>query len=204
MGLQEPMENYRAAGWYNAYNDLTYMENHCDTTLCTQIALDSIKSRLDTFVRNPTYAVGFFGEKLITTWCEPTFQCIWSGPNIPLDSRTEIPILHDLYSGGISFQLLSSVMNIISVWIYLFTAMFIIWKIAVNKETLNAVELFSMLFFVGGFLFHLVWETKSQYVYPYVVMLIPLAANGIWLYYSFVKSKIAKMISGKNSMLYKR
>ena len=33
-----------------------------------------------------------------------------------------------------------------------------------------------MLFFVGGFLFHLIWETKSQYVWTYVEILIPISA----------------------------
>ena len=32
------------------------------------------------------------------------------------------------------------------------------------------------LYFVGGFLLHIVWEAKSQYVYPYVFILLPCCA----------------------------
>jgi len=32
------------------------------------------------------------------------------------------------------------------------------------------------LLLVGGFLFHTVWEGKSQYIYPYLFGLIPFAA----------------------------
>lgn len=35
-----------------------------------------------------------------------------------------------------------------------------------------------ILYLIGGVLFHLMWETKSQYVYGYVFLLIPLGAAG--------------------------
>lgn len=38
---------------------------------------------------------------------------------------------------------------------------------------------FSLIFFAGGFVFHLFWETKSQYMLPYVVLLIPVALSGL-------------------------
>ena len=40
-------------------------------------------------------------------------------------------------------------------------------------------KIVSLYIFLGGFFFHLMWETKSQYVYPYVFMLIPMSALGI-------------------------
>ncbi len=117
MGLQEGDDIWRASGWYNSFNDDTYLENNCNVEISSQIAMDSIKSRLDTFIRNPAYTVEFFGEKLITTWCEPTYQSIWSGPMISMGNHTEAAMLHELYSGGRSFGLLSSVMNVISAWL---------------------------------------------------------------------------------------
>lgn len=33
------------------------------------------------------------------------------------------------------------------------------------------------LFFTGGFLLHIIWEAKSQYVYPYVFILLPCCAK---------------------------
>ena len=45
-----------------------------------------------------------------------------------------------------------------------------------------------VLFFIGGLLFHTVWEGKSQYTYPYVFVLIPLAAYGVvWLARAFTR-----------------
>ena len=34
------------------------------------------------------------------------------------------------------------------------------------------------IIFVGGFVFHIIWEAKCQYVMPYFVLLIPYAISG--------------------------
>ena len=39
----------------------------------------------------------------------------------------------------------------------------------------NGWELF-FLTFIGGVLFHIIWEAKSQYVYPYFFPLMPFVA----------------------------
>ena len=41
------------------------------------------------------------------------------------------------------------------------------------------MQLYPVIFFLGGFFFHLIWETKSQYVYIYIFLLMPIAADGI-------------------------
>ena len=35
------------------------------------------------------------------------------------------------------------------------------------------------LIFLGGFLFHILWEAKSRYILPYIIILIPVAVQGI-------------------------
>ena len=30
--------------------------------------------------------------------------------------------------------------------------------------------------FIGGFLFHIIWEAKSRYIIPYIIALIPIAS----------------------------
>lgn len=178
MGLQENEEPWRAAGWYNDFNHQTYLAANCDVEASKELAIESIKERLQTFIQDPGYAVDFFGEKVITTWCEPTYQSVWSGPLICMGCQTDEAWLTELYSGGRIFQVLSSAMNVLIVMIFGFSLVCVLWKTLKVKRPLNGFELFAVLFFLGGFLFHLAWETKSQYVYPYVVMLIPVAAMG--------------------------
>lgn len=179
MGLQENEDPWRANGWYNGYNEQTYELYNCDPETSADAGMEMIKERLGIFISRPDYGLEFFGEKIITTWCEPTYQSIWSGPLIIFGNETDSPFLENLYSGGSLFRLMSSVMNVLLVLIFMFSLVFVIGKTFAKKTAFGKMELFSLLFFVGGFLFHLAWETKSQYVYPHVLVLIPVACRGM-------------------------
>ena len=48
-----------------------------------------------------------------------------------------------------------------------------------NRKELNSEILLLVLIFLGGFSFHILWETKSRYIIPYLFILIPVAVNGI-------------------------
>lgn len=177
MGLQSNEE--RAAGWYNGYSHTVYLETDCDVERSKEIGLETIGERLSYFVHNPQKGFEFFGEKVITTWCEPTFQSVWSGPMMGVNGKTTIPQLREFYSGGASFKAFSFIMNGFNIVVFAFAAFYVIWNLLSEKKSMGVLKLFGILFFLGGFLFHLFWETKSQYVYPYVVCLLPVAAGGV-------------------------
>lgn len=204
MGLQENEEGvWRANGWYNGYSADVYDELNYDEKESGRVGLLSIQKRMKEFLENPAYAADFFGEKLITTWCEPTYQSIWSGPMIVMGSTTDVPIIAELYSGGPVFDHLASAMNVLVVYIFGFVLFYVILKTFIRKEYLNEPELFSILFFIGGFIFHLFWETKSRYVYFYVFMLIPVAGCGICFVFGLIdrmlknRKKICMGVRGK-------
>ena len=62
--------------------------------------------------------------------------------------------------------------NIVVVTILVLAAGFVLYK----KTKLNPYATFAILYLMGGMAFHLMWETKSQYVFQYIVCLIPVAA----------------------------
>jgi len=86
--------------------------------------------------------------------------------------------------------LFASVMNVLTVMLFGFSLTFVVWRTFIRKMPLYSLELFSILFFLGGFLFHIAWETKSQYVYPYVILLVPITARGISVVLESVKRAI--------------
>ena len=47
-----------------------------------------------------------------------------------------------------------------------------------NKEITNN-QILLIIIFIGGFLFHFLWEAKSRYIIPYIIILIPIASIGI-------------------------
>lgn len=175
MGMQE---SDRASGWYNGYNDEVYINAGYDSDIASQIAKEDILKRTEYFIENPDYTLDFYMEKIISTWCDPMFQSIWSGPLEVWDQQTYTDLLKDLYSGGVVYKILSLGCNVLIVDILLFT---IIQLVGSYKEReLKTNVLFPIIFLIGGVLFHILWETKSQYVYVYIFGLIPLAASGIY------------------------
>lgn len=48
-----------------------------------------------------------------------------------------------------------------------------------NRKDLSLEVLFLVTIFIGGFVFHILWETKSRYVIPYIIVLIPIASISI-------------------------
>ena len=57
----------------------------------------------------------------------------------------------------------------------------------IQKKSVNLYLLIPLIYLSGGFIFHLIWETKSQYVYPYVYLLLPLSAFGLDYITTYVK-----------------
>ena len=86
---------------------------------------------------------------------------------------TYTPFLQSLYSGGDVENAFEAYTKCISLLIW---AGALIYLLVCRKHIGWEIP---FAYFVGGFLFHLFWEGKSQYVYPYVFCLIPFAAFGL-------------------------
>ena len=61
--------------------------------------------------------------------------------------------------------------------VYLFGAAGILLAFAKHKTAVW--RLTPMVCLIGGFLFQLLWEAKSRYIYYYMVLLLPMATLGI-------------------------
>ena len=64
------------------------------------------------------------------------------------------------------------------------------------KKRESPLMLLPGLVFIGGFLFSLIWEGKSRYVYPYVVIVMPYLAKGILFYLEQLSLCVKMFISG--------
>ena len=180
MGLTDNPESPRAGGWFHDYYpEKTYQANDYDSSAASKVAQKDILNQIDNFVENPYYAYIFFKEKIISTWCDPMFQSVWSGPLMSRQQKTYSPILANLYNGGMIYKITAYYSNILVCIIYLFTFIFLFPYTKDNKKKLAEYTLVFPLFLIGTFLFHLIWETKSQYVYQAVISLVPLAAHAI-------------------------
>lgn len=183
MGLEPQNDRGRGAGWYDGYTLNLYVANHFDSKKTTQAAKTKIKNELKYYSNNPREAGQFFKDKFVSTWADPTFESVWIAPYF---ARPRTAILNNIYYGNRfslkhprivkwyqkSMKPISAWCNMIVVTILVLSAGLVLYK----RTRLNPYATFAILYLMGGMAFHLMWETKSQYVFQYIICLIPVAA----------------------------
>ena len=180
MGLQDTPSNVRQPGWYNFYVTRIYRQKLGDYKAIDTHAKKVISDRWKTFEEDPIYAATFFGRKFATTWTESTFASVWSGPSKFDKQEHRTSFLVDLYQGGISYKILYQFTHAILLLIYSGAFLFLFRQ---KISQISVLTLYPYIYLAGGVLFHLLWETKSQYVYPYVYLLIPLSVSGYLFFF---------------------
>lgn len=168
MGMQE---GDRAEGWYNAFNYDTFRETGCDAEKSSEIAREAIQKSLNAFAEKPGYAAKFYYKKFISQWNEPTYASIW----VNIFHQGEFPVwVQSFYDGKLN-TLAVEYMNLYQSLILLGAVVVLIKYRKKWKEE----QLLLFLILLGGFLFHMLWEAKSQYIMPYFILLMPYAAAGL-------------------------
>ncbi len=174
MGLQDKTADGINPGWYNQFNWTVYKESGYDAEASTDTAVEAIRERLNEFGAEPGAAVDFFLRKLITTWCDPTYQSLWCSPLHIFSGPMTSEFLQSLRgeNKGLAYWAVVIFCNVLNVMIFGFA-----FRGLFEKERDN-LSLFPLLLLCGLFFFHLVWETKSRYVLAAPYLLIPLACAG--------------------------
>lgn len=172
MGLQE---GSRGPGWYNGYNVRVFWENGGEKEAAAEAIRKDISETLSDMKEAPGDAVRFFVKKTASIWAEPTFQGLWiqevGGGSWLLPEVTDSL----LKKGGI----LNAAFLAAADWIQTLVYAGAFLGILVNFKRMRWDALIPGIIFIGGFLFHLVWEAKGQYTVCYFVFLIPYAWMGI-------------------------
>lgn len=171
MGMQE---GDKEAGWYNGYSMYTY-QDICgyDGEAASKLGKEEIRSRAKEFLKNPVYAADFYGRKLTSQWNEPTYGCFI----MTLAAEEERgELTQALFFGGLH-QFLLAFMDSYQLFIY---AMVLLLLLGSRKKEEPLENHILLIIIIGGVLFHLLWEAKSRYVLPYFVMMLPLAAGGLY------------------------
>ena len=186
MGLTE---GTRAEGWYNGYNYKTFQETGYDQKAADEAARALIGERLQAFRSDHDYAYTFFMRKVASTWSETTFQSVWVGPQDASAKKIGGFLFRNIYSGGSAYDITCVICSIVYITVLvgsvLYLAKSLIRRIRLmidrysHSDTVTIFAAFPILFLLGVFLFHLVWETKSLYVFSSVYTLLPLAAAGL-------------------------
>ena len=183
----DPENVYSGPGWYNDYCLDTYFSVDCNGAIASQLGREKILENLTYFLNNPYDALEFFKNKFASTWCEPTFQSIWCGPLTQLGQEVYTFCTTSLYDMGAVYSAVYRLCKGVLMVLLVSAAGFCL----VRRKDFPVYGM-PLIFLTGGALFHLMWETKSQYVYPYIFMLIPLSAAGLAPFYTWLATRWRK------------
>ncbi|MBQ1245993.1 MAG: glycosyltransferase family 39 protein [Clostridia bacterium] len=181
MGLHDASA---APGWYSSqYTVLNFSNAGGDSDKAAEQSMEVVKDRLSYLADHPREAADFFSKKIRSQWNEPTYQSIWNnqvrgqyadktGLAAYVCGKGEYPTkgLMDLGIQGIFCGVL--------------VAMALLLARLLRKQKEEDVEdshapwaafWLVPLYILGGFLYHALFEAKSQYVITYVTLMIPYA-----------------------------
>ena len=174
MGLREGSPLYD--GWFDnsrsTYN--AYYNSGFNTEAHERVSVEGIKESVGHFADDPGFALRFFAGKNASQWNNPGFQGWWINYTMPADGVIRTPTwLENLMSianyNDYIFPYLDRLQFIILTGVVLYLAL------GRGRED---KYLFFMITFIGGFVFHTVWEAKAQYTFVFFVLLLPMAVDG--------------------------
>lgn len=175
-------EGPRGNGWYNEnIAGPALKEPEKMKTEYTQ----KIKDRLIYFSENWGYMLKFYTNKITSMWTENTYAAV---RNNTLADNTMI----DKFINPLTLYQKA-------VLILICTCSIII--LVQNRKNLSYELIFLATIFIGGFAFHILWEAKSRYIIPYIVVLIPMASIEIQKFQVMNSKMIKKIKNFSNSII---
>lgn len=169
MGLHEGQS---CSGWYDTdFTTNAFTHAGKDPDAASEIALEGIKSRLDYFMDEPVEALRFFGRKFLSQWNEPSYQSIWT--NKVRTHYSEPSAMYNFFCNRVE----SAVMTAMKLYQQMVFFGFTLGLVGLLFRRDIPASLFPLVI-LGGMLYHLLFEGKSQYVMSYFVLMVPIAAYG--------------------------
>ncbi len=165
-------ESDLAPGWYNAaYTVLNYSDNNFDPDRASEKSVENIKERLEYFSENRQYANDFFYKKIVSQWNETTYQSIWNNKVRYTDGEKGKIAKWVCGEGEYSVR---EYMDIVAQFVFVAVFLGLLCCLR-NRDFLTTAF---PLIILGGFLYHLISEAKSQYAMPYFIIMCGFAPYG--------------------------
>ena len=156
------MPSERANGWYSG---LAGEPGRKDPNGAVDYYKRGIEKRLKEFLHNPKLIKNFYITKSVSMWSENTYGSIWNYLN--LNNEDNIKHKEIIKYEEIISLTQKSILIFISI-----KAIIIIFSSLKSKYISNEIILL-MLIALGGYTFHMIWEAKSRYIIPYLVLSFP-------------------------------
>ncbi len=153
-------ESHRGNGWYSEGIGEPALK---DPQAKKVEYVEKIKDRLEYFSKNMAYTFNFYTMKIASMWTENTYSAIRN--NTTQENDVLEQFIEPLTFYQKALLILMSVCSLI--------------VLIQNRKNLSLDLIFLLTIFIGGFSFHILWEAKSRYIIPYIIVLIPIASINI-------------------------
>lgn len=179
-------ESSRAPGWHTN-NVMNILVSHdYDPEQASTEVMENVKERALFLLDNPKYTAEFFEKKVLSMWNEPTFQSVWIQQVKPHPYEYPKAVSSLLSDDGTVHGWYQGLFNYVQTWVYLFSLVYLI----VSLKSTSVRKLLPAIIMIGGFIFHFIWEAKSQYTVVYFFLLIPYALYGFRRTVQFLSEKL--------------
>ncbi len=202
MGLNDAVA---APGWYSyeyTVGNFTAVEGDYDAAAENSKA--EIKERVEFYLHNPAEAKDFFSKKILSQWNEPTYQSVWNNQvrgqymekfgvaaYVCGEGEYKTKAVLDLGIQFVFFGMLAAAVALVIRGVR---------KSSPETDRPDECALWLIpLTVLGGFLYHALFEGKSQYVITYMTYMVPFAVWGVYeivrlgkAVYGKVKGRLAK------------
>lgn len=185
IGLQETEGRY---GWdyYKSYQ--VYYDNGKDTKRTEEAVNRMIADRWQEMRSRPGYLKTFFKGKILSQWNAPLYQSLYFNYVHEDVHKAGVTAFLDSLSGDNFFRLLWAADRLQFV-LYLGMLCYFAFGVTADSDPLEYVLAVTI---IGGFLFSVIWEAKTRYIFPYYMMMFPMAVLGyraVWMRISKIKKR---------------
>ena len=163
------------AGWFNNYTE-RFSTRLMPRDEARAILLADARALAAQYAAEPGSLLQFLKEKCFSMWLEPAYSTLWVGAISDFAGRFN-GLAHLLYRETSPLRMaLERGMDVYQQAMY---ALACVGMVRTFRRRADPAQLLLPLCVLGGFLYHMLFEAKSQYIYVYAFMLLPLAAQGL-------------------------
>lgn len=218
MGMMQSDQGY---GFCNDYANNTFntIANY-DAALAKDIYREYISERTNEFKADPSSAKTFYRMKLIQQWNEGTFSSIVN--TNAFENDTTGVTIRKIYSaelGDYVTEYCNRYTFVVYALFFAYAVLLILHHVRLllrnrknqdsgpentgldtrnpddaGKTEFAVMDYFYIIYFIGGFLFSLLWEAKPRYVFPYFYICLPLAAVSLYRITTFLTTWISRLL----------
>lgn len=196
MGLQEtPL----GPGGYSGYIGDIYVKYDYDAEKVKEASWTDIKKALTRMSENPLdEGATFFARKNAFQWNDPSFIGLdrTKGRNAAIELSGAVRSLIEGRGSVLFYVVMNYAQTLLLFGMLLY--------VFLNWRSRNVQELLGAVIFLGGYLFHFIWESSASYTIPYFVIMIPYGVKGLVDWLRYVEGLPAYMAENRRGAAGKR